>query len=144
MRRCVRRALREDDGTVEVHLLEFPIDAGHGLCEHYPTCKDCRIMLERIGLSTAYLRHEPLINENGFRKPHKKTRPVTLSWTEAQTADRNCRSCVPQNYRENRRRKAAIHLVTKLKQNATAGGRTLMPCCRFGTGGWAGSTSWPS
>ena len=68
MRGRVRRALREGDGTVEVYLLEFPIDAGHGLCELYLACKDCRIMLERIALSTAYLRHEPLINEHGFPK----------------------------------------------------------------------------
>jgi hypothetical protein len=68
MRGRVRRTLREDDGSVEVYLLQLPIDSGHAMCEHYPTCKDCRIMLERVALSTAYLRHEPLINEHGFPK----------------------------------------------------------------------------
>ena len=29
-------------------------------------CKDCRIALERLVLSAAYLRGEPLINEHGF------------------------------------------------------------------------------
>jgi hypothetical protein len=68
MRGRVRRVLRENDGSVEVYLLELPIDSGHTLCENYPACKDCRIMLERVALSTAYLRHEPLINEHGFPK----------------------------------------------------------------------------
>lgn len=69
MRGRVRRTLREDDGSVEVYLLQLPIDSGNALCEDYPSCKDCRIMLERIALSTAYLRYEPLINEHGFPKP---------------------------------------------------------------------------
>jgi hypothetical protein len=68
MRGRVRRVLREDDGSVEVYLLELPIDSGHILCENYPDCKDCRVMLERVALSTAYLRHEPLIYEHGFPK----------------------------------------------------------------------------
>ena len=68
MRGRVRRVLRENDGSVEVYLLELPIDSAHTLCESYPACKDCRIMLERVALSTAYLRHEPLINEHGFPK----------------------------------------------------------------------------
>lgn len=68
MRGRVRRVLRENDGSVEVYLLQLPIDSGSALCEHYPACKDCRIMLERVALSTAYLRHEPLINEHGFPK----------------------------------------------------------------------------
>lgn len=68
MRGRVRRVLRENDGSVEVYLLQLPIDSGYALCEHCPACKDCRIMLERLALSTAYLRHEPLINEHVFPK----------------------------------------------------------------------------
>ena len=68
MRGRVRRVLRENDGRVEVYLLQLPIDSGYALCEHYPACKDCRIMLERVAISTAYLRREPLINEHGFPK----------------------------------------------------------------------------
>ena len=68
MRGRVRRVLRENDGRVEVYLLELPIGSGQGLCENYPACKDCRIMLERVALSAAYLRNEPLINEHGFPK----------------------------------------------------------------------------
>jgi hypothetical protein len=68
MRGRVRRTLREDDGSVEVYLLQLPIDSGYAMCEYYPACKDCRIMLERVALTTAYLRHEPLINEHGFPK----------------------------------------------------------------------------
>ncbi len=68
MRGRVRRVLRENDGSVEVYILELPIDSGFALCENYPACKDCRLMLERVALSAAYLRHEPLINEHGFPK----------------------------------------------------------------------------
>jgi len=68
MRGRVRRVLRENDGSVEVYLLEIPIDSGYALREHYPACKDCRIMLERVALSAAYVRQEPLINEHGFPK----------------------------------------------------------------------------
>jgi hypothetical protein len=68
MRGRVRRTLRENDGSVEVYLLQLPIDSGYAMCEYYPACKDCRIMLERVALTTAYLRHEPLINEHGFPK----------------------------------------------------------------------------
>jgi hypothetical protein len=68
MRGRVRRALRENDGRVEVYLLQLPVGSGYAMCEDYPDCKDCRIMLERVALSTAYLRHEPLINEHGFPK----------------------------------------------------------------------------
>jgi hypothetical protein len=35
MRGRVRRVLRENDGSVEVYLLELPIDSGHILCENY-------------------------------------------------------------------------------------------------------------
>lgn len=68
MRGRVRRTLRENDGNIEVYLLELPVGSGYGMCEDYPSCKDCRIMLERLALSTAYLRYEPLINEHGFPK----------------------------------------------------------------------------
>jgi hypothetical protein len=68
MRGRVRRTLRENDGSVEVYLLQLPIDSGHAMCGDYPACKDCRIMLERVALATAYLRREPLINEHGFPK----------------------------------------------------------------------------
>jgi len=68
MRGRVRRVLREDDGSVEVYLLELPVSSGNAFCENYPACKDCRFMLERVALSAAYLRHEPLINEHGFPK----------------------------------------------------------------------------
>jgi hypothetical protein len=73
MRGRVRRVLRQNDGSVDVYLLQFPIDPGYALCEHYPACKDCRIMLERVSLSAAYVRHEPLINEHVFRRLHQKT-----------------------------------------------------------------------
>jgi hypothetical protein len=69
MKSRVRRVLRERDGSVEIYLLQLPIDAGQAMCEKYPACKDCRIMLERVALTAAYLRHEPLINEHGFPKP---------------------------------------------------------------------------
>jgi len=68
MRGRVRRALREDDGSVKVYLLQLPIDSGYAMCECYPACKNCRIMLERVALATGYLHHGPLINEHGFPK----------------------------------------------------------------------------
>jgi hypothetical protein len=68
MKGRVRRVLREADGSVEVYLLQLPIDSGQAMCEQCPACKDCRIMLERIALTAAYMRHEPLINEHGFPK----------------------------------------------------------------------------
>jgi hypothetical protein len=68
MRGRARRVLREKDGNVEVYLLELPIDSGYAWCEDFPACKDCWVMLERIAISAAYLRHEPLINEHGFPK----------------------------------------------------------------------------
>jgi hypothetical protein len=68
MRGRVRRVLR-DDGSVEVYLLQLPINSGYAMCDRYPQCKDCRIMIERLAIATAYLRHEPLINEHGFPEP---------------------------------------------------------------------------
>jgi hypothetical protein len=69
MRGRVRRTMREDDGRVEVYLLELPIATGSSLCALDPVCKHCRIMLERMALSAAFLQHEPLINEHGFPEP---------------------------------------------------------------------------
>ncbi len=48
MRGRVRRVLREMDGSAEVYLLGLPIDSANSMCEDYPACKDCRIMLERV------------------------------------------------------------------------------------------------
>ncbi len=53
MKGRVRRVLREHDGKMEVYLLELPARSGLAWCEHYPACKDCRIMLERLVLATA-------------------------------------------------------------------------------------------
>ena len=53
MRGRVRRTLRENDRSIEVYLLELPVGSGYGMCEDFPNCKDCRIMLERLALSTA-------------------------------------------------------------------------------------------
>jgi hypothetical protein len=78
MKGRVRRVLREADGSVEVYLLQLPIDSAEALCEEGPACKDCRIMLERVALTAAYLRHEPLINEHGFPKP---SRDDPLLWS---------------------------------------------------------------
>jgi hypothetical protein len=61
--------MREGDGSVEVYLLELPIASGSNSCALNPACKDCRIMLERIALSAAFLQREPLINEHGFPEP---------------------------------------------------------------------------
>jgi hypothetical protein len=69
MRGRVRRTMRENDGSVEVYLLELPIGSGSTLCKLNPACKDCRIMLERIALTSAFMKHEPLINEHGFPAP---------------------------------------------------------------------------
>jgi hypothetical protein len=68
MRGRVRRVLRDDGGSLEVYLLQLPIYSGYAMCDSYPQCKDCRIMIERVAIATAYLRHEPLINEHGFPK----------------------------------------------------------------------------
>jgi hypothetical protein len=65
MRGRIRRTCRAGGGAV-TYLLELPVKhlpEGEALDPH---CKDCRIVLERLALSTAYLRGEPLINEHGF------------------------------------------------------------------------------
>jgi hypothetical protein len=66
MRGRVRRVLRNSSGRVEIYLLQLPVNSEYAMCPRYPGCKDCRIMLERVAIATAYLRHEPLINEHGF------------------------------------------------------------------------------
>ena len=65
MRGRIRRTCRAG-GRAAAYLLELPV-------KHLPErgaldlhCKDCRIVLERLALSAAYLRGEPLINEHGF------------------------------------------------------------------------------
>jgi hypothetical protein len=65
MRGRVRRTCRADGGVV-VYLLELPINHVPEREALDPCCKDCRIALERLALSAAYLRGEPLINEHGF------------------------------------------------------------------------------
>ena len=67
MKGRVRRTCRAG-GSVTVYLLELPIEHIPGRGALDPDCKDCRITLERISLSAAYLRGEPLINEHGFPK----------------------------------------------------------------------------
>jgi hypothetical protein len=46
MKSRVRSALRQGDGSAEVHLLQLPLDAALATCEAFPDCKDCRVMLE--------------------------------------------------------------------------------------------------
>lgn len=65
MRGRVRRTCRVGGGVV-VYLLELPINHVPEREALDPYCKDCRIALERLALSAAYLRGEPLINEHGF------------------------------------------------------------------------------
>jgi hypothetical protein len=65
MRGRIRRTCRAGGGAV-VYLLELPIKHLPEREELDQHCKDCRIALERLALSAAYLRGEPLINEHGF------------------------------------------------------------------------------
>jgi hypothetical protein len=65
MRGRVRRTCRAGGGAV-VYLLDLPVKQLPEREALDPRCKDCRIVLERLALSTAYLRGEPLINEHGF------------------------------------------------------------------------------
>jgi hypothetical protein len=65
MRGRVRRTCRVG-GDVVVYILELPIKHLPDREALDPHCKDCRIVLERLALSAAYLRGEPLINEHGF------------------------------------------------------------------------------
>jgi hypothetical protein len=65
MRGRIRRTCRVGGGAV-VYLLELPIKHLPEREALDPYCKDCRIALERLALSAAYLRGELLINEHGF------------------------------------------------------------------------------
>jgi hypothetical protein len=65
MRGRLRRTCRAG-GSAIAYLLELPIQHLPKREALDPHCKDCRIALERIALSAAYLRGEPLINEHGF------------------------------------------------------------------------------
>jgi hypothetical protein len=66
MRDRIARVLRDNTGRVEIYVLALPVNAGYAMCDRYPGCKDCRIMIERVAIAAAYLRREPLINEHGF------------------------------------------------------------------------------
>ena len=65
MRGRIRRSCRAGGGAV-AYLLELPLKHLPEREALDPHCKDCRIVLERLALSAAYLRGEPLINEHGF------------------------------------------------------------------------------
>jgi hypothetical protein len=65
MRGRIRRTCRAGGGAV-VYLLDLPVKQLPEREALDPRCKDCRIALERLALSAAYLRGEPLINEHGF------------------------------------------------------------------------------
>jgi len=63
----IRRTCRAGrERSIIVYLLELPIMHLPGREVLDSHCKDCRIALERLVLSAAYLRGEPLINEHGF------------------------------------------------------------------------------
>jgi hypothetical protein len=66
MRGRVKRVLRDSTGRVDLYLLQLPVNSRYAMCPRFPACKDCRIMIERVAIAAAYLRHEPLINEHGF------------------------------------------------------------------------------
>lgn len=68
MKGRLRRACRAG-GSADVHLLRFPISVEPSAHELDAGCKDCRITLERLALSCAFLRREPIINEHGFPRP---------------------------------------------------------------------------
>jgi len=65
MRGRIRRTCRAG-GSAVVYLLDLPVKQLPDREALDPRCKDCRIALERLALSTAYMRGEPLINEHGF------------------------------------------------------------------------------
>ena len=65
MRGRIRRTCRAG-GSAVAYLLELPIQHLPEREALDPHCKDCRIVLERLALSAAYLQGEPLINEHGF------------------------------------------------------------------------------
>jgi hypothetical protein len=61
MRGRIRRTYRAG-GSAMVYLLQLPIKQLPDREALGPRCKDCRVMLERLALSAAYLRGERLIN----------------------------------------------------------------------------------
>jgi hypothetical protein len=61
MRGRIRRTYRAG-GSAMVYLLQLPLKQLPDREALGPRCKDCRIMLERLALSAAYLRGEHLIN----------------------------------------------------------------------------------
>ena len=65
MRGRIRRTYRAG-GSAEVYLLELPVRQVPEREALDPGCKDCRIALERLALTAAYLREEHVINEHGF------------------------------------------------------------------------------
>jgi hypothetical protein len=65
MRGRIRRSHRAGC-SAEVYLLELPIRQAPQREALNPGCKDCRIVLERLALTAAYLRGEHVINEHGF------------------------------------------------------------------------------
>ncbi len=65
MRGRIRRTYR-GGGSAMVYLLQLPIEQFPEREQLGSDCKDCRIVLERLALSAAYLRGEHLINEHGF------------------------------------------------------------------------------
>jgi hypothetical protein len=65
MRGRIRRTYRAG-GSAEVYLLELPVRQVPERDALDPGCKDCRIVLERLALTAAYLRGEHVINEHGF------------------------------------------------------------------------------
>jgi hypothetical protein len=65
MRGRINRTCRAG-GHAVVYLLDLPVKQLPEREALDARCKDCRIALERLALSTAYLRGEPLINEHGF------------------------------------------------------------------------------
>jgi hypothetical protein len=65
MRGRIRPTCRAGGSTVAC-LLELPLRHLPEKEALDPHCENCRIVLERLALSAAYLRGEPVINEHGF------------------------------------------------------------------------------
>ena len=65
MRGRIRRTYRAG-GSAAVWLLKLPVEQSPGRDPLDPAIKDCRIMLERLAISAAYLHGEHVINERGF------------------------------------------------------------------------------
>jgi hypothetical protein len=76
MRGRIRRTCRAG-GSAVAYLLELPIKHLPQREELDPRRKDCRITLERLALSAAYLRGEPLIKRTRVpRIPSRRSAPV--------------------------------------------------------------------